>query len=157
MRQHYFGEVIALRHQAGHGTSLSNAIMPVGQVLTDLPLSQMESVRFAHNLAGRIGTRKEISVQGQICAQGASWLPRKKKSAPGSLICEGGGLEACLRGWVIKTGGPPDLTKHLLSASLEAKPSAFLSHPRLLSFFILVSEIRANLVAFFWQKLAHYA
>ena len=78
VRQHYFGEVIALRHRARYGTSLSNAVMPVGQALTDLPLSQMESVRCAHDLAGRIGTRKEISVQGQICAQGASWLEKGK-------------------------------------------------------------------------------
>ena len=53
--------------------------MPVGQALTDLLLSQMESVRFAYDLPGRIGTRKEISVQGQICAQEASWLPMPKE------------------------------------------------------------------------------
>jgi len=118
VRQHYFGEVIALRHRAGHGTSLSNAAIAGRSsanrfaTITD----GLGKIRFRP--PGRIGTRKEISVQGQICAQEASWLPMPKEKvgfAP-SRICKEGSKRACGK-CVIETGGPA--IKHLFLASLS--------------------------------------
>ena len=153
VRQYYFGEVIALRHRAGHGTSLSNAAMPVGPALTDLPLSQMEPVDSVMGLQVGLKLGKKYPCRDRfVLRKRADFRCRKKKS--GSLHHASGWRARCAPTLLLRVWSSYQTS---FLGFLESKPSAFLSHFLLLAFFIFVSDVRVNQVTLFWQKLARYA
>ena len=85
--------------------------------------------------ANKIGTRKEISVQGQNCAQEASCLPTERTSGLRTITSLQGGLEACLQGNV--------------SLSPVVQLSSIFSWVRSIQASVAVCEIRKTSYGFF--------